>query len=610
MARRVKKGQQEVIAPQDAREAHKRNVDILIAALGSANANQFSTFLEANADTLGDLFARAAPILNSAQTLPQERIRQEVLKAAKHITPEEMQTLNLRDTLGIKKLVNDADVAKEAAEREMYDKRSRANFRKAGSNFLNGLSSLGKGAGYVLYSPVALTQATVLPVVNLLAAAGDRAQIPRWQRIAGLGATAGMVLWAGSQDVVDSAPYAKEMTTADSFHAACLATPEMMNGNSIGNAVYAVNFARTATSEREKTAQMIANHGARHSVPAIVLYMISKFETGNFRDLNSRDGTDRTLKYTAEGYFQAIDSTTLDWMKRYGEDTFLYKEAHERLGTASESKQDIILVAAIDRVAGMSNEEIKQALETQRMDGPLFDALNIGKSPFMQAELVALDMKASFPEASDPNISNEQIHALAEKAYVKHFLGPGAQRMLSRLAQTSPDMDLGDHPDPGVVKSVNAWHEANPSMVSPDMTAAENLENIVATFNERTADSYETFIALEQEASSVTDVCLTDEAKSLIPDKISYIEAAMHKSGAYPWWEATIDKAETTWYHLTAAADAAQGMAQKFGLVSEPEATVAAPPARVAQAPSPHAPQTSPRPEPRPRTRIAALEQH
>lgn len=611
MARRLKKGQQEVIAPQDAREAHKRNVDTLIAALGSASANQFSTFLEANADTLEDLFARAAPILNSAQTLPHEKIHREVLKAVKHATPEEMQTLNLRDTLGIKKLVSDADVAKEAAEREMYHNRSRENFRSAYSNLRNGVTSLATGTVSVIGIPKALAQVSILPTWQIMAGTLDAFRVPRWQRAANAAVLFGGLAAVGSIDGVDSAPYAKEMTTADSFHAACLATPEMMNVNTVANAVYAVDFARTAASERESTAHMVANHGARHGVPAIVLYMVSEFETGGFRDLNSRDGTARTIQNTAEGYFQAIDSTTLDWMKRYGQDTFLYKEARDRLGTASETTQDIILVAAVDKAASMSNEEVLKALDTQKMDGPLYDALNIGKSAFMQAELVALDIKESFPEASDPNISNETMHALAEKAYTKHFLGPGAYRMLARLAQTSPDMDLGDHPDAKMVARVNAWHEANPNMISPEMTAGESLQNIVAKFNARTADSYQTFAALNRDVSSVTQVCLTDEARSLIPDKISYIEAALHESGAYPWWEATMDRAETTWYHLTAAADTAQGMAQKFGLVSEPETTVDAPPARVAQAPSPHAPQTSLRPEPRPeRLRVAALEQN
>ena len=221
LARRLKKGQQEAIAPQDAREAHKRNVDILIAALGSASANQFSIFLEANADTLEGLFARAAPILNSAQTLPQEKIRREVLKAVKHATPEEMQTLNLRDTLGIKKLVSDADVAKEAAEREMYHNRSRKNFRSAYSNLRNGVTSLATGTVSVIGIPKALLG--FRPCRHGRSwQERDAFRVPRWQRAAN--AAVLLVGWRLSAlSMVLIPPLTPRNDHGGQFHAACLA---------------------------------------------------------------------------------------------------------------------------------------------------------------------------------------------------------------------------------------------------------------------------------------------------------------------------------------------------------------------------------------------------
>lgn len=604
MARRLKKGQQEVIAPQDAREAHKRNVDTLIAALASASANQFSTFLEANADTLGDLFARAAPILNSAQTLPHEKIHREVLKAVKDATPEEMQTLNLRDTLGIKKLVSDADVAKEAAEREMYHNRSRENFRSAYSNLRNGVTSLATGTVSVIGIPKALAQVSILPTWQIMAGTLDAFRVPRWQRAANAAVLFGGLAAVGSIDGVDSAPYAKEMTTADSFHAACLATPEMMNGNTPINAVYAVEFDKAAQTERERMAQIVMNHGARHGVPAIALHMMSNIETARFTDVVSRSADEKkTQGYTAEGYFQVIDSTKLTYMKAYGQDTFIYQEAKDRLNAGSGTLDDSLLVEAVDTVSSMSGESIKSALKNQKMDAPTFHAMTLAAEPLMQAELVALNMKHIMPEITNPALGPDEILAITERHYARdHFLGIGNYKRLEGMAETAPDEPIGER-FPGIVT-------ANPGLLETDMTAGEALHNIEAKFSNFNQDPFQAFKAMYNQQASVTDICLTDEAKSLIPDKISYIEAALHETGAYPWWEATMDKAQTTWYHLTAAADTAQGMAKKFGLVSEPATTVDAPPARVAQAPSPHALQTSLRPEPRPeRLRVAALEQ-
>lgn len=589
MARKKQSSGQLVITEHDEVEAAEHNRRVLTERIKNARDKSFDSFIAANMGLLGDLLMPESP------HLLRDYINNPTRKELRDIVAD---AIGQADTAHILKFKTDKLVHKKRLEtpesvafrhqhtaerRAAFNQLGREHMTAAGRNFIKGIAGVGtiltgaaslRGAPFLALSSAA--RLTVLPLAHTGASVLAFAKVSKGRALlAGVG-TAAIIGTAATTEFMDSTPYLAMMSTPEMRQDICNIEPGALT--STANAVYATTDS-LFTGKTGNLTRSVMLHGSEHGVPAIALHYISYLETNKFRDVVANNSS-------ADGLFQITDETKFAYLKAYGKKTFAYSEAKDRIENGVSSQQDSLLIEAIDTVSRTDMDDLRTALKDQKMDSVLHAALKSASDPYMQAELVALDMVKNAPGLTEDGISNEQILTLAEAYYAEHhFLGMTTYRKLEKLAQEKPDEKIGETL-PNTVK-------ANPGLLNGDMTAADALNGIKKTFADYVEKPYQVFTSAYDVNVTAGQICLTDAAKGFLPEKISPAKVALMESGLYPEYI----RATEIWAHLAGkAADLKQDYADNGIDVSFTEAIEQA----VQEATSPYAPDHSPRPLPRP----------
>lgn len=589
LARR-KTGDPLIITPQDDSRAAAINKPVILRAIERTSLKAFEDFLGENVNQLTDILPKTMGHIETKKDLSTADVRAILVSALKKAPPELLTKLNIQEVVRKKSLTSPERVAekRQATEQRMEIFRTRRN-----DNFKGIFTDIGQGLGGIASIvtgstslratiPTAVSAAlrlTVMPAAKLVGGVAAMGQVSRaygYTASAGALAVAG---WGVSMPMMDPAPYMPLMSSPAMMQEVCVENPVAQT--SAANAVYVISDKISGTSDTEQLARSVMMHGAQHGVPAVALHYISYLETGKFRDTVANNSS-------ATGFFQILDSTKMGYIKNHGKDTFLYKEAAQKIEDGTASNSDKLLVTTFDTIGRTKQDVLNAALEDQKLDPIQLHALTLAADPYVQADLVGASMAEMVPEIMEDGISSQKILELAAQYYAAdHFLGMTTHRALSKMAVESPEETIGAK-FPNVVSR-------NKGLLGPDMTAAEALQNIQVEFTRYVQKPAQAFEASYDASRTPVDLCLTEEAQKIFPDKISIFQASLYQSGLHEDYSRAVDYASWARDYAMAAIQhqtSAPPPSTPAGLVTEM--------ARVA-APSSFAPATSMRPEPRPK---------
>lgn len=584
---RKKTGDPLIITPQDDSRAAAINKPVILRALERTSLKAFEDFIGENVNQLINILPKTMGRIEANSDLTVADMRAIIISALKKGPPELLTRLDTKKVVREKSLTSPERVAEKRQQTEqrmeMFRARRNDNFRGILTDFgqgFGGIASILTGSTSLRATiPTALSAAFRLTVMPAAKAVGGIAAMSHISRAYGYTASAGALAvagWGASIPMVDPAPYMPLMSSPAMMQEVCVENPVAQT--SAANAVYVISDKIAGASDTEQLARSVMMHGAQHGVPAIALHYISYLETGKFRDTVANNSS-------ATGFFQVIDSTKMGYIKNHGHDTFLYKEAAQRIEDGTASNSDKLLVTTFDTIRQTKQDVLDAALKDQKLDPIQLHALTLAADPYVQADLVGASMAEMVPEIMEDGISSQRILELAAQYYAAdHFLGMSTHRALNKMALESPEETIGAK-FPNVVSR-------NKGLLEPDMTAAEALQNIQVKFIQYVQKPAKAFEASYDESRTAVDFCLTDDAQKLFPDRISIAQASLYQSGLHDEYTRAVDYA--SWvrdYAMAAVQPIAPAPSTPAGLVAEM--------ARVA-APSPLPPMTSMRPEPRP----------
>lgn len=567
------------------------NKRALVDALEDASAKKFEDFLNDNIVALVDILPRIMGHIAARSEMTVSDMRALIQPALKKVPADKLSKLSLQKIVSAKAIVTPERVAEDRQNKEKRDEEFRT---RRNENFWGIFTEFGKGlsgaASLLTLStslratiPVALDTAlrlTVTPALKLAGTAAAAVHLPRGLGYTASAATIAAAGFGASYPALDSAPYIPLMSTPEMMQEACVENPVAFT--SAANAVYVTSSKIAGAGDVQQLARSVMMQGARHGVPAIALHYMSYLETGKFSDTVANNST-------ASGFFQVIDATKFRYIKNYGADTFVYKEAAQRIGDGTASNHDRLLVTTFDTIANTSQDVLNAALKDQKLNPIQLQALTLAQDPYVQADLVGASMAKLVPEIMEEGLSAEEILELTARHYTAdHFLGMSTFSKLDKMAQSGSEEHIS-------VKFSNIVTQ-NPGLLSGDMTAAEALDSIQAKFMEYVAKPAQVFEAAYTGASS--DICLTEEAQATFPDKISLGHIAYLKSGLQDDYARAVEYASRARDYTVAGWEKIQPSIAAIDIpAGAPVQTLTA---ELARAASSHAPLTSIRPEPRP----------
>ncbi len=588
---RKKTGDTLIITPQDDLRAAFINKRALLDALDNASIKKFEDFLSDNIAPLIDIFPKMMGHIAAKSEMTVAEMRAIIQPALKKVPADKLSKLNLEKIVSAKAIVTPERVAEERQDRE----RRRAEFRaRRNENFVGIFTELGKGlsgAASILTGatslratlPTAINAAlrmTVFPAAKAVGTTAAILHIPRAYGYTASAAATAAAVWGSTVPAFDPGPYIAEMSTREMMQEACIENPVAFT--STANAVYVTTPGISTDNDIGQLARSVMLHGAKHGVPAIALHYMSYLETGKFSDTVANNST-------ASGFFQVIDATKFRYIKNYGEDTFVYKEAAQRIENGTASNHDRLLVTTFDTISETPQETLNNALKDKKLNPIQLQALTLAQDPYVQADLVGASMAKLVPEIMEEGLSAQEILELTAHHYASdHFLGMPTFNKLDKIAQSGSQ-------EPISVKFPNIVAQ-NPGLLSADMTAEQALDSIQTKFMDYVAKPAQAFETAYTAAP--VDICLTKEARAFFPDKISLAEIAWLKSGLQGDYDRAVEYASWTRDYAIAGWEKIQPSVVTDDIPAG--APVQKLTDEMTRAASSFTPQTSIRPEPRP----------
>lgn len=526
--------------------AARMNRKALSLALSSATDMTVIGFVQANFDDIHEALGqteRREFALNFDIALGYEKrddaAKAAAMKAVRATIIKQVGTArgNIVPLMSYFKRLKPADPV--AIEKHLADKRkrqaeareeNRAAFRNIVSGLKNGASILG-----LAWSMGA--NLTYRPATRVWSAFCKRMNIGPIQSIAILTALLVGTTWATFFRPIDAKPhmhlYVSSELSEKIFREQCRDT-RFTGGTDLTRAYMLAMMPTDKDSPTYNTRYLhyLSSMAALdQGVEPIVNDLLSRIETGNFFSTKATGSS-------AEGAYQSLSKTALEWVARHGKNLQAYKDAKAR-----GEPQDLELVLAIDKLARdfkTNRDKLFADYDRGVVPLPYTAASNHARLPIFSGQLMAEEIKATAPELSIENLRGKSIayivDIIARKKYQGHLLGGEGKAFLDYVIEQAPDTLMNDRtaleklykkfrPDAGEaqVKRMGGYYAriapGNPGIFKPKtpaasaaVTARSYQQHIVAFVFELTKTGANRVNAAMTNLSGDADACIADRA--------------------------------------------------------------------------------------------------
>jgi hypothetical protein len=295
------------------------------------------------------------------------------------------------------------------------------------------------------------------------------------------------------------------------LHQACL-NPLVLKADTVSAAFSVAHGNHNAGIDMiRRASEKALLHGVAPEAP----FYIAAYETNGFRDLVANNSS-------ATNPWQMVDSTKFAYIKHYGQQTFKYKEAVERLdnGTSLDRDSDLMIRDSINAVVDASQTQINDAIKQSKFPPLLFAAKNLANDIFFSAELVSLDIYKNAPELRLENLDDvsaeERLQLTAGYYAPEHLLGATNTRYVQKLVEANPNIRVSnvDATDDVIgaekAKTLKQVVNNNKGAIPQDVTAGQMIPSIMASFAKKIDDISEPVIRTAHSASSAFELCVTN----------------------------------------------------------------------------------------------------